>query len=267
MTVGATLRVVREAARVGAADHRAMYTWRTWTFGWLARVLAEVSFYALIGVMLGSREQVGFLLVGNSVLVATTVTMFSLQSTTWERMAGTLPLLVASPTRPAVVFLGRSLVWLPDALASSLAGLVVVGAVFDLDLPVRGLVWVPPILLVCVAATYGLATFAGALALRWVDARNLAGAVVRAVMAVVCGATVSVTFFPAWVGWVSTLFPATYAIRAVRAVVAGGGIGGVVDDVALCGLVGVAWFGVSTLAFTHFTRQARATGSIELGGL
>ena len=262
----ATLRVAREAARVGAADHRAMYTWRTWTFGWFARVLAEVSFYALIGVMLGSQERVAFLLVGNSVLVATTVTMFSLQSTTWERMAGTLPLLVASPTRPMVVFLGRSVVWLPDALASSLGGLVIVGSVFGLDLSMTGLAWTAPILVVCVVGTYGLGTFMGALALRWVDARNLAGGLVRSIMAVVCGAYVSITFFPGWVGWFSKLFPATFAVRAVRAVLAGGAIGGVVDDLAWCGLVGVAWLVAAALAFTRFTRHARATGSIELGG-
>lgn len=264
--LGALGRVLRHAAIVGVADHRAMYTWRTWTFGWFVRVLGELSFFGLIGRLLESRATVAFLVVGNSVLMATAVTMLAVQSTTWERMAGTLSLLVASPTPASVVFLGRSVAWVPNALASSFGGLVLVSLVFQLDLPLGGLLWTLPLLVVCIVGTYGLATFVGALVLRTISARNLASNLVRYVMTVVIGANVPVSFFPAWVGWLSTAFPATFALRAVREVLAGASIGATLPDVGCCLLVGMMWLVLAVLAFEHFSNRGRADGTIEFGG-
>jgi ABC-2 type transport system permease protein len=95
--------------------------------------------------------------------VITAVTLVAVQSTAWERMAGTLPLLVASPTRPLVVFLGRSVVVIPDALASSFGGLVLASLFFRLDLPLSGLLWALPLLLVCALLLGAFVVWAGTL--------------------------------------------------------------------------------------------------------
>jgi ABC-2 type transport system permease protein len=45
--------LVKAAFIVGINDFRALYTWRTWLFGWLLRVIFQVLFFALIGRYLG----------------------------------------------------------------------------------------------------------------------------------------------------------------------------------------------------------------------
>ncbi|MGW0522978.1 hypothetical protein [Crossiella sp. NPDC003009] len=47
------------------ADLRATYTWTSWTVGWLGRMLAQVTFFASVGLLLGSPEQTRFLVIGN----------------------------------------------------------------------------------------------------------------------------------------------------------------------------------------------------------
>lgn len=50
-------RVVRAAAANALADFRATYTWYSWTFGWLGRMLCQVTFFALIGSFLDSPRR------------------------------------------------------------------------------------------------------------------------------------------------------------------------------------------------------------------
>ncbi|MGH8874427.1 MAG: ABC transporter permease, partial [Acidimicrobiia bacterium] len=94
------LSVLRSAAVSALADLGTIYTWQTWTFSWLTRVLAQVTFFALIGRLLGSEDRVHFLLVGNAVAIAAIASLPVVASTTWERRSGTLPLLVACPSSP-----------------------------------------------------------------------------------------------------------------------------------------------------------------------
>ena len=96
--------VMEHAFRAGERDYRAIFTWRSWLLGWMLRVIAQVSFFALIGLRVADERSAFYLLIGNALAVAAQTGVFSLNMTTTERWAGTLPLLVASPTSPVVVF-------------------------------------------------------------------------------------------------------------------------------------------------------------------
>ncbi|HCG01768.1 MAG TPA: hypothetical protein DEV93_14650, partial [Chloroflexi bacterium] len=63
------LRVARFAVLSGAYDYFAIYSLRSWVFGWMVRVLSQVTFFALIGKLLKSDEQTQFLLIGNAVMI------------------------------------------------------------------------------------------------------------------------------------------------------------------------------------------------------
>jgi ABC-2 type transport system permease protein len=97
--IAPNLTVMRQAFLAGVADYRSMYTPKSWVAGWMVRVLAQVAFFAVIGERLGDDESVTFyLLVGNALAIAAITGVFSLNTTSSERWAGTLPLLVASPS-------------------------------------------------------------------------------------------------------------------------------------------------------------------------
>ncbi|HKD94312.1 MAG TPA: hypothetical protein VKB43_06335, partial [Gaiellaceae bacterium] len=65
-----TLRVVWYSVVSGANDYWSIFTPKSWVFGWMIRVVSQVSFFALIGTLLRSQVQTEFLLVGNAVMVA-----------------------------------------------------------------------------------------------------------------------------------------------------------------------------------------------------
>ena len=256
-------RVFREATHVAFADMRAIYTWRTWLFAWAGRVVMQVIFFALIGVLLESREAVEYLLVGNVAWVAVTITLLAVPSTTWERRLGTLPLLVSSRSPVYITFLGRSVQWIPDALGTSLIGLLVATFVFDVPFPMPGSMWAIPILVLVVAATYGMGAFLGGVVLVAMDARNTVSNIVMGVMAIVCGVNVPVEFFPTWVQVFAQIFPLTHGLHAIRAVIDGTSAGPVLVDVGWCALAGLAWFVVASLWFERFAERGRQDGSIE----
>lgn len=107
-----------------------MFTPASWTFGYLSRLLTQVIFFALIGVLLDSADVIRFLFIGNAVVFMAFEAFICVATTTWERRQGTLPLLVAAPGPLWPVFVGRSVQWLPTGLLSSSVALFALGPIF-----------------------------------------------------------------------------------------------------------------------------------------
>jgi ABC-2 type transport system permease protein len=260
--VTATFLILRHAAIAGFEDLRSLYSWKTWTTGWLLRMVCQVVFYSLLGRLIGDDAQVHYLVIGNAVMLCATTVIFVVQSTTWERFAGTLPLLVAAPASPLVVLFGRSVQWIPDALATSLTALLIVGPIFGLPLPMPRALLVIPLLVLVTLSTYMMGAVFGSLVLRWTEARNLVSNVVAALMMAVCGVNVPVSVFPAWVQTVAGVLPLTHGLRAVRGVLAGGPVA---REAALEVAVGLGWFAVAAASFRWFAEGGRKDGSLEFG--
>ena len=259
-----TLAVLRYSALAGVQDLRALYTWKTWTAGWLLRVICQTLFFGLIGRLLGSRDAVHYLVVGNAMMAGASTVLMVVQATTWERMTGTLPLLIAAPATPMVVLFGRTSPWIPDAFASAMASFLVAGWVFDVPMPWPRVLWVVPLALLVSVSTYVLGTFFGSLVLRFVQARNFVSNVVSSAMMVLCGVNVPLSYLPGWARGLGNLLPLTHGLAATRQVLAGSPSGGVLRQVGLEIVVAVGWFLASAASFRWFAEGGRRDGSIEL---
>ncbi|MGH3651312.1 MAG: ABC transporter permease [Acidimicrobiia bacterium] len=260
-----SLRVLRHATAFAIDELGAVYSWHSWTFGWVLRVIAQIIFYTLIGVLVEDPALVQFLLIGNVTLIAAGTAMFAIPSTQWERYAGTLPLLVAAPSRMMWVFLGRSVEWFIDGLATSTIGLVVVAPIFGVPISIREVLWVMPLLLLVIVTTYGLATFLGAVVLRKPDLRNVVLNVTTGVAAIVTGANVPVEFFPTPIQWFAQIFPVTHGLQAIRETIGGARWAEIAPNVAACAAVGIIWIAIAALSFERFAESGRRDGSIEFG--
>jgi len=255
-------RVLGYAALSGLQDYAATFTLRTWLLGWFLRVLAQVAFFALIGRLVGSTETTRFLLVGNAIALATSCAMMAVPATTWERRAGTLPLLIAAPANPTLVFLGRSVHTVLDGLTSSLGSFLLVGLVFRLPLPWPRVLWVAPLTLLVTVSAYLLATFLGALVLRAMDSRNLVANIAIYVLLTLGGANLPPDAYPAPLRAASSVLPLRHGLKAIRDLLAGAPAGPIVRGAALEGLVGLGWLGLSALLFHRFAERGRRDGSI-----
>ncbi len=254
-------RVARWAAVSAFADFRAVYTWKTWLFAWLTRILAQVAFYALIGRMLGSPEQVEFLLIGNAVFVGASTALFVVPSTMWERSAGTLPLQVASPSHPFTVYASRSVQWLIDGLGVSTASLVLVSLLFGVQLDKWAMLLVIPLLLVTFLSAYWLGLAIAGLVLGRPGLRNIVGNLAGLILMILCGVQVPVSFWPDPLQWLAQILPLTHGLEAIRNTL--GGSGPVVGPLLLEMCVGAAWFLVAATHFRRLVDRGRRTGTIE----
>lgn len=259
----APLRIARHAVAAGIADFSTMFTWRTWTTAWLGRMVLQVVFFGLIGRLVGDVETVRFLVIGNAVMLAAVESMFVVASTTWERRAGTLPLLVASPTSPLLVFASRSVFWLATGFVSASISLFAAAALFGIALPWPRVLLVPPMILVVGTSTYLFASFVGALILRAMEFRNVVGNVVHLTMMAICGVMVPTDVWPVGIRALASLLPVTHGLAAIRLLLDGGGAAPVLRGLGLELLVGAGWYLLALLSIRRLVDRGRADGSIE----
>ena len=258
-----SLRIFRYAFASGLRDYGEMFTWKSWLLGWYLRILAQVTFFALIGRLLGSEAQVEFLLIGNAIMVAAQEGIWSLNITLGERYAGTLPLLVASPSNAVFVFASRGSYLIADGLAASLGALFVVGPLFDLAFPWPEVLLVVPLTLVVGATAYCLGTFLAGVIIRWREGNVVVANIGVAAAMTICGVNVPLSFYPEPLEWVSRFLPLTHGLIAIRAVLDGEGAAFIAREAGLELLVGLGWLVLAVVTFGRFLDHSRSDGSLE----
>lgn len=251
--------VFRMATVVAWAEMRAVYSPLSWGVGWLGRIVAQVLFFAVIGLLLEDPEAVRRLFVGQAVLACAMEVMLAVQSTTWERNTGSVPLLVAAPAPLWPVFAGRSVQWIPSGLATSSVVLFGCGQLV-------GLSWSPMIVLGVLAGlvavslgTYGLGLVLGALVLRARNWRNIVANVATGIMGAFAGVSVPVSFWPVGVQMAVQILPITHGLAFIRSVLAQQPDGGALWWAVVTGL---GWWAAAGLAFGLFGESGRSDGSI-----
>lgn len=255
-------RILRYAALSGFQDFGATYTVRSWVLGLFLRMMTQVLFFATIGLLLGSQAQVEYLLIGNAVVAAAVGCLTAATATTWERGAGTLPLLVACPTSPLLVLMGRSVFFIANGLAFSLGALVLLPPLFSVTIPLECFPALVGLLVLVTATTYCAATFLGGLVLRAPSARRTVPQVARLTMMAFCGVNVPRAVFPDLVSGAAGLLPLTHGLEAIRALLAGAPARVVLAGAATELAVGAGWLALSLLTFHRLADAGRRDGSI-----
>ena len=264
--VTATLNVMHHAFRAGLADYRAIFTWKSWLAGWLVRVIAQVAFFAIIGERLDDDEKTYYLLVGNSILVAALTGVFSLNMTSAERWAGTLPLLVASPSSPVIVFSARGSYLAVDGALSALAALFVAGPLFGMDLPWPAVLAVVPLTAVVALASFCFGTFLAGIVFRFRSINSLVVLTTHVTLMAACGVNVPLSYYPQWLEWLSRALPVTNGLLAIRGVFDGADTGTILGDAALEAAVATGWMAVALASFNQLASRGRRDGSLDYGG-
>lgn len=259
----AALRIVRHAMASGLADYSVTFTWRTWLGAWVSRVLVQVAFFAMIGIVLDDPAHTRYLLIGIAVFVVAVETAGAIAATTWERHAGTLPLLLASPANPTLVFFGRTLFSVGAGVITASLALFLLSPIFGVHLPLTGALVAVPLVALTALASYCLMLACGGLALRFPHLHNLISNVLLYMLMVFCGPLVPVSFWPEWVRTGAGLVPFTHGLEAVRAAFDGAPAGMVLGQAGWAALTGAAWLAVAALTFRRLADRGRRDGSVE----
>ncbi|MFF7122662.1 MULTISPECIES: hypothetical protein [unclassified Streptomyces] len=256
-------RVVRAAAANAFADFRATYTWYSWTFGWLGRMLCQVTFFALLGSYLHSPGQTRYLVLGNSVMTCVIEAMTVVVSTSWERGHGTLALLAAAPSEMGWVFLGRSLQWPVSGCATSLVALVLLDPLFGVRFAAAQLPVLVALVLLTAFSTYCFGLFLGAFVLAAPAVRNIVFNTAFLVTMAISGVQVPTGFWPFGVRLLAGALPATHGVAAVRALADGAGAAAVARPAAWAALAGALWLAAALTAFRVSAQLVRRHDGYE----
>ena len=265
IALATTANVMHHAFRAGLADYRAIFTWKSWLAGWMVRVIAQVAFFALLGERIGDDQKTFYLLVGNSILIAALTGVFSLNMTTAERWAGTLPLLVASPSSPVIVFSARGSYLAVDGALSALAALFIAGPIFGMDLPWPRVLAVVPITAVVALASYCFGTFLAGIVFRFRNINSLVVLTTHVSLMAACGVNVPLSYYPQALEWFSRVLPVTNGLLAIRGVFDGINAATILGYTALEAAVAVGWMTVALASFNQLASRGRRDGSLDYG--
>lgn len=258
-----SLRILRYAALAGAQDYFAIYTWKSWLGGWYVRVLAQVTFFALVGRLLESEAQTQFLLLGNAVMIAASEGVWAVNMVRWEQAAGTVSLLVASPSSPVTIFAARGIYMVADGVLSTIGALFVVAPVFGVDLPWPRVLLVIPLTLLVAFAAYSLGILLGGFVLRVPGVRNIAVNVTNTILMALCGVNVPLAFSPEPFESFAKILPVTHGLQAIREVVDGAAPSDILVSVGAQVLVILVWISLALLLFNRLAYRGRRDGRID----
>jgi ABC-2 type transport system permease protein len=257
------LRVVWYALVSGANDYWAIWSAKSWLFGLQLRIFSQVSFFALIGKLLRSNEQAHFFLIGNAVMVAAMGALFAMNMTTAERANGTLSLLLASPTRPVIVFASRGIYVTADGVLNGLLGLFVAGPLFGLHLPWPRILCVVPLTMLAGLSAYCFSTFLAGVIIRHREATGLVVNGTIVTLMALCGVNVPVSFYPNWLEWIARCLPITNGLEAIRSVIDGDAWSTIAAHAGVEVLVAGGWLALALATFGRFMARGQRDGSLE----
>ncbi len=255
------LRIAGNAALVGYEDTKAMFTWKSWLFGWMVRTTAFVLFFAAMGLMVGGDELVLFAFVGNAVARATQSGLASGPDTAWERSQGTLPLLVAAPKSMLPVFAGRCLFYMVEGIVES----TIVFALLAPFLGFAGHWWLLPLGLIALSlGSYGLGLFLASISIRWLRVGNTLFNFVFYTLVAIGGVNVATDVFPGWVQGLAKSLPLHHGLLGTRDLLGDGLSMGAAGELGIEILIGAVWFIVAMAGFKLFAEGGRRDGTIDL---
>ncbi|RYU13381.1 ABC transporter permease [Nocardioides iriomotensis] len=177
-----------------------------------------------------------------------------------ERWLGTLELLVASPTRFALVLVPITTAMASLGLFSLVSTLLWAWLLFGITVPVASPLAFVVSILVSVFSVALLGFLLSVAVVRYRTAWAM-GNLLEYPGWLLCGFLVPLTLFPSWVSWISYALPPTWGMQAIRASAHGESPW---LDVVMCLLVGLVYGVVGALLSETVLRSARRHATLSL---
>jgi ABC-2 type transport system permease protein len=257
--------ILRSAFRIGRRDAAEMWSsLPVWMVAWLVRVATAASMWILMGRLLGSDEILLYLLIGQGIMVGPQSVGFTVAASAWDRMEGTYPQLVTTPSSLVPYLIGRSSIWLVNGIASSILTLGVLLPLFRVPVDVRTIPGILLGILVINCAAFGFFLFLGCFVVRRPSIRNLVHNLASVLIVSIAGVAVPTTFWPDWVQLFAAMLPVSHGLAAVRHLFAIGTYEPAM--MMLCSelAIGAIWLFFAALLIDRMADLGRRDGSIEV---
>ena len=254
------------SSAISSTKHKfQMIPWWLWLFQIACTSFFCMFFFALMSDFADNPDvTVRYVVIGNVVqsIAMTTLYAISEQSGT-EKHMGTLSSLMQTPASLFCVFLGMSLINIAAGLISSGLSLCYAQFVFGIDLSGADFFSVIVVILMTVLSLAGFGMMIGSIGLRLRTAAILAN-IFSYIGLLICGVNFPLSYLPEWIQAIASIFPLTYAVKAMRGASDGLGLSAISDDLLMMLILGAVYFVISVLLFGMFERKARKLGTYDM---
>jgi ABC-2 type transport system permease protein len=252
------------ATRIGFRDMAAFYTLRTWIIGWFSRLVIQVVFFSLFGLLLGSIAEVHYRVIGNSAALVCIGSMPVVLSVVRERGAGTLAMQILTPSPFVLAYLGRGMCWLIVGIGSSTAAFIIAALAFHVPVAMPQALLTPVVLAVIGVTSYCLGLALGAVVMARPSLQWLAVNLGYLSVMTLSGVNVPVTYWPKPVQVLASALPLTHGLKALRLLLAGGSYAAAFADIAAELAVGACWLVIALFVMRLSVHEGRKNGTLEL---
>src|SRR5919197_2637641 len=189
------------------------------------------------------------------------------ETVAWERWEGTIEYTFMAPLSRPVHLFGRGAFAIVYGIVRAVLLFGVVAAFFTLHLPKADYVAALVLLVVASISFIGIGMMTAVLPLISPEKGTQLGFVAQGVLLVVSGVYYPVSILPGWMQAISTISPATYALRGIRhAILDGAGVGAVWGDIWPLIVIGVVSVPLGLWVFRRGELHAKRHGKLKRSG-
>ncbi|GAA3229123.1 ABC transporter permease [Nonomuraea helvata] len=259
------MRTLRLAGVGGVLAYRALFNWTSPSL-FIGSLMAAPVFQLLFFVYLGREIGVAddnFYVLGNILLASTGACVTGgTMAIANERRYGTLGPLLLSPRSRLVLWGGRALPYVGNALLVMTFTLACAALTVGLRMPASH---IPGLVLALLAASVSGTAFGMVIGSIGLRARNtmVMANIAYTLLILLTGTIVSHDTLPGWMAAIGSVLPLTYATEAVRACSAGADmavvLGHIGKELAVC----LCYAALATALLKYFERSSRAGASLD----
>jgi ABC-2 type transport system permease protein len=189
------------------------------------------------------------------------------ETVAWERWEGTIEYTFMAPLSRPVHLIGMGLFAIAYGLVRATLIFAVVAAMFGLHMPDANFATALILLGIASVSFIGIGMMTAVLPLISPEKGTQLGFMAQGIMLVVSGVYYPVSVLPQWMQWISTISPATYALRGIRsAILEGATPADVWGDIWPLILIGVVAIPLGLWVFRRGEQYAKRHGKLKRSG-
>ena len=192
---------------------------------------------------------------------------FMTETVAWERWEGTIEYTFMAPLRRPVHLFGVGIFAVLYGVFRSAILFVVVALMFGLHMPEANFLAAAIVLAIASISFMGIGTMTSVLPLISPEKGAQLGFIAQGTLLVISGVYYPVSVLPDWMQWLSTISPATYALRGIRhAILDGAGVSALWGDIWPLIIIGIIAFPLGVWIFRRGEIYAKKHGKLKRSG-
>ncbi|MDW5562047.1 MAG: ABC transporter permease [Methanomassiliicoccus sp.] len=227
--------------------------------------ISQMAFFVYVTQVSGTAKMtVDQVALGNALQTVSYSAVFSICSIPGEeKHAGTLPLIMMTPSRIFTVVLGESLFQIVTGIITVAFSLLIAATFFGVSFAQVNLLAVCAVILVTCFAMAGFGLMLGSFGI-YLRSSTLLASLFMYVGLVFCGVNFPIDQLPSFLQPISYVLPLSYGVRSLSLAVSGSNVLSILPSLIAMVVIGFIMILIGMAMFYVFEKMARSKGTTEI---